>query len=105
MIWKFLEQQKQTPITLLFKTPITQNKNPNPYQWPLMTYGNWSPATGPHLLLLGGNMASSGATKPLEPLETAPALSFDSYIWGWFVNLLVLQFYHLEKENNSIHFT
>lgn len=50
MLWKFLEQQKQTHITLLFKIHIMQNKNQNSYQWPLMTYGSQPPITGPHLL-------------------------------------------------------
>lgn len=67
-------------------------QNPNPYQWPLMTCGNWSPITGSHLLFLGGSIASFGASKPPKPLETdywVPQLSLDSsIIWGWFVNLL-----------------
>lgn len=55
VFWKFLESQKQTHITLLFKTHITQNKtNPNPSQWPLTTYGIWSPVIRSHLLLQRG---------------------------------------------------
>lgn len=65
-----------------------------PKSLPMASDDLWElvPVTGFHLLLLGGSIASFGASKPPKPLETdywAPQLSLDSsIIWGWFAKLL-----------------